>query len=277
MHPVVSRVTEYCRALGLDMTEGDYEDYRQLELTFNFDDCLATADRLTTYRQVCARVATELGIFCTFMPKPVPGVWGNGCHHNLSVWDGDLNLVVEEDRNDPHLTDVGRHVVGGLLAHGAGMTAIMAPTANSYVRFWEEGQAAPLVTNWGYDNKTCAIRVAGGRLEFKPPDSAVNPYLSHAAILAAVKDGLDNSLDPGPPQDADSTGDEARSAALAQFPAPPRTLGEAVEALEADDVIRAALPPELLAVFLHTKRDEWERQCGTVTDWQRAMYLNIFP
>ena len=81
------------------------------------------------------------------------------------------------------------------------MLAVLAPTVNSYARYWDLGQFAPSIVNWGYDNRTCAVRVsASGRLEFKLPDASVNPYLSHTVVLAAMADGLERRLDPGPPQ-----------------------------------------------------------------------------
>jgi glutamine synthetase len=277
MHAVLAKVTEYGTALGLDMAEGDYEDDRQLELTFSFDDCLATADRLTTYRQICAQVARELGLAATFMPKPLPGIMANGCHHNISLWDAERNLMEDPGQTKTHLSKLGEHTVAGLLAHNRAMTAVMSPTVNSYARFWDEGLAAPTVTNWGFDNKTCTVRVAGGRLEYKQPDSSVNPYLSHALMIAAIKDGIDRKLDPGPPQPGNSYDPAVQAAAPSRFPAAPRTLGEAVEAFEADELVKGALPKELFESYCSMKHDEWARYCGAVTSWHRDMYFNILP
>jgi glutamine synthetase len=273
MRPVAKRVIEYCRALGLDMVEGDYEDTSQLELNFMFGDCLATADRLTTYRQVCVQVARELGVTATFMPKPFPGVMGNGCHHNLSLWRTDENTFLEPGRRELHLSDTARHALGGILEHTAAMTAIMAPTVNSYARYWDAGLFAPALANWGFDNRSCAVRVsASGRLEFKVPDAAVNPYLSHAVLLAAIEDGLTLRIDPGEPESGSSY-----DTAEARFGALPRTLGQALELLRGDPVVCGALPSELLDVFLAVKDDEWALACAAVTDWHRDMYLNVVP
>ena len=87
------------------MIEGDYEDTGQLELNFAYDDCLATCDRLMTYRQICMQVARELGVTATFMPKPAVGVMANGCHHNLSLWRGEENAFVDPSRRELHLTE----------------------------------------------------------------------------------------------------------------------------------------------------------------------------
>jgi len=268
MRPIFKKVIRYARAMGLDMIEGDYEDPGQLELNWLFDDCTLTADRLITYRQICHQVAREEGVKASFMPKPAQGSMGNGCHHNLSLWDGDENAFAEPGRRELHLSKVGVHALGGILAHAAGSTAIMASTVNSYKRFWDGGQFAPTTVNWGMDNKTCTVRLSAvGRLEYKIPDASVNPYLSHTVLLAAIKDGLDNAIDPGEPQVGSSYDGEGRHAKL------PLTLGEAVAAFNDNPVIRGCLSADLAEQYSAIKFDEWARACGAVTDFDREMYL----
>jgi glutamine synthetase len=119
------------------------------------------------------------------------------------------------------------------------------------------------------------VRVAsGGRFEFRAVDSACNPYLTQAALLKAGLDGVKRKLDPGPPQqrnvyDILSEGGEV--------PRVPGHLGEALEALEQDEVVRSAMPGRLYDVYMHYKRDEWQRFLGAVTDWERERYLDILP
>jgi glutamine synthetase len=274
MRPIVRKVVAYAQALGLDMIEGDYEDAGQLELNFQFDVCERTCDNLVTYRQICAQVAREFGVIASFMPKPTVGAMANGCHHNLSLWRDGENVFVDPGNPALHVTDTARHAIAGILAHAPGMLALCNPTVNSYARYWDLGQFAPGAVNWGFDNRTCAIRVsASGRLEYKLPDASVNPYLSHAAVLAAITHGLDDRLDPGPPQAGDSY-DPGVSGAYAKLPG---TLGDALALLEADDVVRGALPAGLYDAFVEYKTDEWARFCSTVTDWHRDMYLRALP
>ena len=283
LREVLKRVTEYGQAMGLDMTQADYEDPGQLEMNFMFDDCLATADRLVTYRQICVQAAKELGVYATFMAKPLGGVMANGCHHTLSLWDGDANVIEPEPGTPLGLHGPGSAAVGGLLAHARGMMALLAPTVNSYARFWDDGMFAPtLVPDWGLDDRTCAIRALPGKIELRSPDATVNPYLSHAAILAAIADGITSEIDPGPPMvDGEQGSVESSSNGAGEdgprFDPLPTTLAEAIDALEQDAIVRAGLSDELCQVFLDLKRDEWARSCGAITDWALETYLDYAP
>ncbi|MEA2180525.1 MAG: glutamine synthetase [Solirubrobacteraceae bacterium] len=271
MRPILKRVTRYGQAMGLDMIQADYEDPGQIEMNFAFGDCLTTADRLTTYRQICMQVAKEFGVLATFMPKPVPGIMANGCHHHLSLWRGDEPAFA--DPRGTGINDLARRAIGGLLDHARGMSAIVAPTVNSYARYWDVGQYAPSAPVWGNDDRQCIVRVLGNRMEYRAPDASCNPYLTHAVLLAAMRDGIAREIDPGPPNPAETVVDPAD----ARFPLLPRTLGEALDALAEDPVVRAALPGEIHDTFVAIKQDEWHRACGAVTEWHREMYLDHIP
>ncbi|GGV36637.1 glutamine synthetase [Actinomadura cremea] len=272
--PIIKKVIGYAEALGLDMIEGDYEDEFQIELNFMYDHADLTADRLITYRQICKQVARELGIEASFMPKPATGMMGNGCHHNFSLWRDGVNVLEDPGVTELHLSQDGRHALGGLLLHSAGAMLVNGSTVNSYKRYWDAGQFAPSKINWGLDNKTCTVRLpANGRLEYKLPDAAVNPYLSHAVMIAACEDGLRNAVDPGEPDQ----GSSYEGAQDARFPELPMTLGEAVTAFRRDTVITSALGEELSALLIDYHADEWARFCGHVTDWERSTYWDDAP
>ncbi len=272
--PIVAKVIDYAQALGLDMIEGDYEDEYQVELNFMYDKADLTADRLVTYRQICKQVARELGIEASFMPKPATGMMGNGCHHNFSLWRDGENVLAEPGRSDLHLTDEGKHALGGLLTHSAGLMLINGSTVNSYKRYWDAGQFAPSRINWGLDNKTCTVRLSTvGRLEYKLPDAAVNPYLSHSAMLIACEDGLKNSIDPGEPT-VGSSYDSPDNGAFGRLPL---TLGDAITAFEADTVVTTGLGDELSRLMIDFHADEWARFCGYVTDWELSTYWEDAP
>ncbi len=274
--PLIHKVMEYAEGLGLDMIQGDHEDAPgQLELNFNFDRAEKTADNLSTYRQICKQVGREMGAFPCFMPKPFMGVSANGCHHNISLWKGNTNVFMPEGKDLQMPSKIGLYAIGGILEHIGALTAVTASTVNSYRRLWDTGFWAPVFADWGFQNRTTALRVsAPGRFEYRSVDSAVNPYLSLAVLIAAMQDGITRKLDPGAPEerniyDAMSEGKEVKKI--------PMTFGEALDALERDEVVKSAMPGDMYRVFMHYKRDEWERHCATVTDWDVSEYLDVLP
>jgi glutamine synthetase len=276
LQPLIHKVIEYGQAMGLDMIQGDHEDAPgQLELNFNFDVAEVSADNLTTYRQICKQVGREFGAFPCFMPKPFMGVSANGCHHNISLWRGDENVFMPDPATPRIPGAIGLNAIGGVLEHLGALTAVSASTVNSYRRLWDTGFWAPVFADWGFQNRTTALRVsAPGRFEYRSVDSAVNPYLSLATLIAAMRDGIEREIDPGPPEerniyDAIAGGKEVRKI--------PMTFGDALDALDADEVVRSAMPGEMYKVFRHYKRDEWERYCAQVSDWDVKEYLDVLP
>ncbi|MEM8602653.1 MAG: glutamine synthetase family protein [Cyanobacteria bacterium P01_H01_bin.121] len=302
LRPVTLKVIEYCQAMGLDMIQGDHEDAPgQLELNFMFDDALRTCDRLTTYRQICAQVAREFGLIACFMSKPFMGLSANGCHHNLSLWYGGEDQVHKlKDESLPGAAEVfayrtggentflpdqtlsktkpgpiGLRAIGGLIEHLEALTAIGCSTVNSYRRLWDQGLWAPLYADWGFQNRTCSLRVsAPGRFEYRAVDSMVNPYLMASAILKAFDDGIKRNLDPGEPEqrniyEAIESGKQVKKL--------PMSLGNALDCLAVDDVIQAAMPGEMYRLYTWYKRDEWERFLATTTAWDSDMYLDCLP
>ncbi len=274
--PLIHRVIEYANAMGLDMIQGDHEDAPgQLELNFMFDRADRTADNLSTYRQVCRQVGRELNAFPCFMPKPFMGVSANGCHHNFSLWRGDENTFMPSEGDPRGTSELGLFAIGGIMKHLGALTAITASTVNSYRRLWDTGFWAPVFADWGFQNRTTALRIsAPGRFEYRSVDSAVNPYLSCAALLAAMDDGIVNRIDPGPAEErniyeAMSAGKEVKKI--------PMTFGDALDELDADEVIKSSMPGDMYRVFKHYKRDEWERYCATVSDWDVKEYLDVLP
>ena len=302
LRPIFMRVIEYCLAMGMDMIQGDHEDAPgQLELNFLFDDALRTADRLTTYRQVCAQVAREFGVIACFMTKPFVGVSANGCHYNVSLWRGGGNQINELHQSplpgmdgvfsfakggenlfmpDPAIDErkpgpVGLNCIAGVMEHIRALTAIGSSTVNSYRRLWDTGFWAPVFADWGYQNRTCGLRIsAPGRFEYRSVDSMVNPYLLGAGVLKAFDDGIDRNLDPGEPEERNIYEAMEAGKVVKRLP---MTLGEALDALAADETIRSAMPDEMYKVYEHYKRDEWARFNATVTEWDLDTYMDCLP
>jgi len=303
LRPVYMKVLEYSRKMGLDMIQGDHEDAPgQLELNWMYDDVLRNADRLTTYRQICAQVAREFNLIACFMTKPFMGVSASGCHHNMSLWYGGEDKFVRTgndpdnlpgmrenymyiqggentfmpDDDDPQMPGkAGLVAIGGIVHHLQALTAIGAPTVNSYRRLWDTGFWAPVFADWGFQNRTTGLRVsAPGRFEYRSVDSMVNPYLMGSTILAAADDGIVNELDPGPPEERNIY--EAIKAGK-QVKKLPMSLGAALEALADDEVVQRGLPGEMYRLYHEYKWDEWERFMATVTDWDQETYMDYLP
>jgi glutamine synthetase len=210
------------------------------------------------------------------MPKPFMGVSANGCHHNISLWRGDENVFEPKAGEDQRMpSQIGRYAIGGILEHLGALTAVTASTVNSYRRLWDTGFWAPVFADWGFQNRTTALRVsAPGRFEYRSVDSAVNPYLSMAALIKAMEDGIRRQLDPGEPEERNIYEAIAGGKQVKKIP---MTFGDALDALDADEVIKSALPGDMFRVFRHYKRDEWERYCAQVSDWDVKEYLDVLP
>ena len=294
------RVYDYAVAMGLDMIQGDHEDAPgQVELNYTFDTALATSDRLTTYRQICAQVAREFDLIAVFMSKPYMGMPANGCHHNISLWRGGAPEVVElvpdplpgldevftytkggtNEQHDPAErwlpAETGRHALGGMLKHLNALTAIGSSTVNSYRRLNDTGMWAPVGASWGLQNRSCAIRVSSpDRFEFRAVDSMVNPYLMQGALLKAIDDGLKNKIDPGEPEERNFAEVMASGEKIDRIP---NTLEKALDALAENEVVKSALPGELYTIYDWYKRDEWNKFIWQVSNWDVDTYLDCLP
>jgi glutamine synthetase len=302
LRPVYLQVIDYAKQMGLDMIQGDHEDAPgQLELNFTFDDVLRNADRLTSYRQLCAQVAREHGIIACFMSKPFMNVSASACHTNISLWRGgaeDVNPLGNDplpgvdgpftflkggentflpDTDNPRLPgQIGLYAMGGLIEHLRGLTVLGCSTVNSFRRLLDFGFWAPYYANWGYQNRTAGVRnSAPGRFEYKAVDSAHNPYLLAAGLLKAIDDGMERQLDPGEPEQRNiyDVMDEIKD----KYVKLPMSLGEALDAFDENEVVKAALPGEMYPVFMHYKRDEWDKFLATVTQWDLDTYLDCLP
>ncbi len=254
----------------------------QFELGLRYDDPVTIADGVVFCRHMLKSLARRHGLKATMMPRPHSGEDANGLHFHFSLWDesGSKNLFASDDRTlefpdgspDGGLSDDARHFLGGVLDHAMALTAVCAPTVNSYKRL-VPGRWAPVNVAWGPDNRSTAIRIppefgAGTRIEFRIPDSAANPYLALAATLAAGLDGLRNRTKPDPPTLANAYDEEHDHL--------PRTLWSAVDHLETNTVLRNTLGDTLIDEFVNLKRDEFDRSRESVSAWERSEYLDNF-
>ncbi len=280
----LDRLTTCARSVGMDVYQIDHEDANgQFEVNFTYADALTTADRFTFFKMAVSEIAREMGLIGTFMPKPFSNRTGTGAHFHISIGEGRTkNLFLDpKDRNGLQLSKMGYWFLGGLLAHARALSAVAAPTVNSFKRL-VVGRAlsgatwAPAFIAYGDNNRTACVRIPGGRIELRLPDGAMNPYLTTAAVLAAGMDGVARKLDPGKPLNENMYELSAADLKRRGIGLLPQNLLEAVEALEADEVVKGALGPELAAEFIALKRAEWIEYKRHVSDWETRRYLEFF-
>ncbi len=257
----------------------------QHEIDFEYSDAMRTADNALTFKFTLKAIAQLNGLYATFMPKPIFGVNGSGMHTHQSLYS------IEQGRNafaDPDnkygLSDLGRSYMAGILAHARGMTAVLAPTVNSYKRL-VPGYEAPTYITWGRTNRSALIRVPmispgksieGTRAEVRCPDPSANTYLAFAVLIAAGLDGVEKGLLlPDPVEESLFEMDAARVTenGIRELPG---TLGEAIAELKADPVICEALGDHVLEHFVAAKTAEWNEYRTQVTQWELDRYLEAF-
>jgi len=281
---LMTKLIKYMQEMGWEPYANDHEDANcQFEINWTYADALKTADRLTFYRWMVRTVAEEYGLIATFMPKPFAHLTGNGCHYHQSLWSTETGENMFTDKGDPNgLSTVAYHYIGGLKTHARALSAIIAPTVNSYKRLVRGAPRsgatwAPVYITYGGSNRTQMIRIPGpGRLEVRTVDGAANSYLATAAMLAAGLDGIEKGLDAGARNDENLY--EASPAELQRkgIDCLPTNLQEAMDALESNDVVRTALGEPYAEYYIQTKRDEWKRYHDSVSGWEVDNYLGIY-
>jgi glutamine synthetase len=222
-------------------------------------------------------------MIATFMPKPFSNRTGSGAHFHISLGnDQQKNLF--EDKSDKRglaLSTLAYQFLGGVLAHAGALAAVCAPTVNSYKRL-VVGRAlsgatwAPAYVAYGDNNRTACVRIPGGRLELRLPDSGCNPYLALSAVVAAGLDGIERKLDPGEPTNLNMYELSEQQLREKKIGLLPQNLLEAIGELEKDEVIKAGLGKELSAEFITLKRMEWTEYARHVSDWETQRYLEFF-
>jgi glutamine synthetase len=258
-------------AAGLDVLQIDHEDaHGQYEVNFAYDDALASCDHLMLFKQAAHALAEARGMVFSMMAKPFANQPGSGLHFHASLW---RDAVVADG--------IGRHFIGGVLKHAAALCALAAPTVNSYKRL-VVGESlsgttwAPAYVAHGPNNRTALVRTLPGRFEWRLPDASANPYLATAALVAAGLDGIERRLDPGPPSSDDLFQLSLAEIRARGIPVLPQSLAEACDALEADEVVRAALGSTLTNEFLHAKRAESLNFARHVSAWELDRYAAAF-
>ncbi|MDO6461560.1 type III glutamate--ammonia ligase [Granulosicoccaceae sp. 1_MG-2023] len=282
---VVSAMNE----LGWHVYSFDHEDgIGQFELDFDFSDALTMADRFVFLRVLVGEYARRHGAFASFMPKPYGDKAGSGAHYNISLADKNdgKNLFSLAPAEDPHgfgLTTLGYQFIAGVMRHLPAIQALSAPTVNSYKRLVMKGSTsgytwAPCFTSWGGNNRTNTLRIpgGGGRVELRSADSACNPYMGFAMMIAAGLEGIEQELTPTPPNRVNLYLDTEQARADKGIYWLPRDLAEAADALEADSLAHEVFGDTLLQSWLDFKRQEYLEYQLEVSQWERKRYLKMF-
>jgi glutamine synthetase len=287
-YDVIREICDYMLDLGWGPYQNDHEDANgQFEMNWEFADALVTADRHSFFKFMTKSVAEKHGLRATFMPKPIEGLTGNGCHAHISVWDAagaaaKHNVFATDKAEGPTgelgLSEKGKYFLGGIMKHASALAAITNPTINSYKRInaprtMSGATWAPNTVTWTGNNRTHMVRVPGpGRFELRLPDGAVNPYLLQAVIIAAGLDGVQSKADPGKRWDIDmyAEGHKVRGA-----PKLPLNMLDALREYDKDKSLKAALGLEFSAAYLKMKRREWDSFVSHFSSWERDNTLDI--
>ncbi|WP_226482315.1 gamma-glutamylputrescine synthetase [Natrinema amylolyticum] len=251
------------------------------EIVSSHRSAIRAADEHVLLRETVKSVARNDGQQATLLPKPFDD-GTNGCHINVSLWNGENEFY---DREHGGLSRTARQFIAGVLDHAPALSALVAPTVNSYGRLRPSHGAAAYVC-WGHENREALIRVpapeknleaASTRIEFRGGDNTANPYLSLLGLLAAGKDGIDRQLEPSNPvpvDPCDLTDEQRADRGIERLP---RSLGEALDTLEENDTMREALGSDLFDAFVEVKRTHWQSFVESAGEsWRREHLRNLY-
>jgi len=261
----------------------------QNEITFKYSNPVTTADNIMRYKFAAKAVADKkYGWTATFMPKPWHGKAGSGMHVHIGLLDKHTGKNPFYDpKGYAYISQECRYFIGGILEHARALSAIVAPTVNSYKRL-VPGYEAPVYVAWSKRNRSALVRIPAfspdsskeARIEFRCPDSLCNPYFTYAAVFEAGLDGIRKKIDPGDPVDVNIyhlTETERKKLGIKVLPT---SLKEALEEWKSDEICMKALGKEVAEKYVELKMSEWKeyelnmpKNEIEVTPWEVKKYL----
>jgi glutamine synthetase len=238
----------------------------QQEIDLRYADALSTADNIMTFRHVIKEVALEQGFYASFMPKPFTDHPGSGMHTHVSLFAGEKNAFFDPTA-ELNLSEIGRQFVAGILKHASEITAVTNQWVNSYKRL-QGGGEAPSIINWGHNDRGALVRIPmykpnkenSTRIEFRSPDSACNPYLAYAVMIAAGLKGIEGKYPLEPSTDMQTL---------------PANLNEAIAVMEKSELVRETLGEHVFEYVLRNKQAEWLEYRRQVSQFELDRYLPV--
>ncbi|WP_424001416.1 type I glutamate--ammonia ligase [Haloarcula salina] len=253
----------------------------QHEINFTYDDALSTADNVGTFRAVVRAIAAQHDLHATFMPKPIARINGSGMHTHISLFTEDGENAFHDEDDEFNLSETAKSFTAGILEHAEALAAVTNPTVNSYKRL-VPGYEAPVYVAWSDRNRSALIRKpaartpAASRIEARFPDPSCNPYLAFAALIHAGLDGIEKDLDCDDPVRENIYEFDEEKREEYGITTLPSNLGEAVDALEEDEVVQDALGEHVYENFVEAKRQEFQDYIVEVSEWELDQYLETF-
>jgi glutamine synthetase len=280
---IMTTLLQYMKELGWDPYATDHEDANcQFEINWKYSDALTTADRHIFFKWMVRTIAEQHGLWATFMPKPFTHLTGNGAHVHLSLADESGKNLFLNSSGELGLSQTGRWFMAGVLRHAGALSALVAPTVNSYKRLVRGAPRsgatwAPIYITYGASNRTQMIRIpTPGRFEIRVVDATANPYLAFAGIIAAGLDGIAQKMNPGQPNLDNLYELPEEQLSDRKIEILPVNLGEALDAMKKDPIIQGALGTKYAEMYLKVKREEWLLHNRTVTAEEREHYLAMY-
>jgi glutamine synthetase len=268
--------------MGIPVEHAQHEDAPgQHEIDLRYTDALTMADTVMTARLVIKEMARREGIYASFMPKPLAGVQGSGMHTHVSLWQGEENAFSDPD-HPVGLSTVALRFIAGLLHHAREITAVTNQWVNSYKRL-VSGYEAPVHISWARNNRSALVRVPvvksgkveSTRIEYRAPDSACNPYLAFAVVLAAGLRGIEEAYDLPPEAEANLFALSPTELAAQGIGTLPNSLNDAVDEMERSKLLVDTLGDHVFEWFLRNKRAEWSAYRAEVTPFELRRYLPV--
>ena len=273
---------EALEAMGISVEYSHHENAPgQQEIDLRFADALSMADNVMTFRYLIKELALKQGVRASFMPKPFREYPGSAMHTHMSLFEGEVNAFHCPD--DPlQLSATAKSFIAGILQHANEISAVTNQWVNSYKRLVHGGEA-PTAASWGASNRSALVRVpmysphktSSRRIEVRSPDSACNPYLAFAVLLAAGLRGVEQGYELGPAAEDnvwELTPEERQAMGYRQLPG---SLQHALIEMENSELVAEALGEQVFEFFLRNKRREWANYRSQVTPFELKNYLAL--